>query len=81
MEELMHEGGDDSMRNMLLAELIDNMHSRLADKMFPSEIKTEDVQDEKGMPPTTVEDVTAVEPSDESGEPTDEELEEMMKGA
>ncbi len=28
---------DTDMRNMLLSELIDKMHGRLADKMFPTE--------------------------------------------
>lgn len=66
------------MRNMLLSELIDKMHGRMADKMFPEPIKPMDAQDEKGMPPTA-EDISPVPPADESGEPTDEEIEEMLK--
>jgi hypothetical protein len=81
------------VRNMLLSELIDNMHSRLADKMFPPEpeLKTTPASGETivDVSATDLAPVGAPNPSDHGDdngdahgldeEPTDEELEEMLK--
>lgn len=79
----MDEMQDSSMRNMLLSELIDNMHSRLADKMFPPDPSKEDqpavegivgeMHTEDGAP------IPSEYPPAAEDEPTDEEIEEMMK--
>jgi hypothetical protein len=86
---------DNDMRNMLLSELIDNMHSRLADKMFPPDPSKDDqpavtgitqdgtTAEGKDIPavmPPAVEDEKSIDVDhDADTDPTDEELEEMMK--
>lgn len=77
----MDENND--MRNMLLSELIDNMHSRLADKMFPPDPSLTDKPAVEGI---TMEghtedgvSIPSEYPPAAEDEPTDEEIEEMMK--
>ncbi len=76
------------MRHALLAELIDNMHGRLADKMFPMPDADKADEPAAAYPKPGVSDTaeaaceTAAEPVENHGdedEPTDEELSEMMK--
>lgn len=92
------------MRNMLLSELIDKMHGRLADKMFPPDPSSTDqpaVEGITGEMPTAQTPVPSEYPpaatEDEDGkvsshgdskgtetgipedEPTDEEIDEMLK--
>jgi hypothetical protein len=82
------------MRNMLLSELIDNMHSRLADKMFPPDPSKDDQpavsgivgpeheamgQDIPMVNPPAVEDEKSIDVDHDADEPTDEEIEEMLK--
>jgi hypothetical protein len=91
---------DKDMRNMLLTELIDKMHGRMADKMFPPDPSLDDVpaaagitQDGKtaegfDIPRSLPSDATETVATDDvlpandmshGDEPTDEELEEMLK--
>jgi hypothetical protein len=84
----------DDMRNMLLTELIDKMHSRLADKMFPPDPSLDDQPAVTGITesPTTAEGVEvpgvvppAVEDEksidvDKDADMSDEDLDELMKG-
>jgi hypothetical protein len=83
----------DDMRNMLLTELIDKMHSRLADKMFPPDPSLDDQPAVTGLveAPKTAEGVevpAAVSPAvadeksidvDHDADLTDEDLDELMK--
>lgn len=74
------------MRNMILSELIDKMHGRMADKMFPPDPNADDQPAVTGASPTALKADKAVdEDGDVEGpmvdaEPTDEELDEMLKG-
>lgn len=78
---------DDSMdmRNMILSELIDKMHGRMADKMFPADPNSTDQPAVTGASPAALEADKAVDGDDDvkgpmvDAEPTDEELEEMLK--
>lgn len=81
------------MRNMLLSELIDKMHSRMADKMFPPDPSlsdqpavtgiTQDSKTAEGVDiPRALPNEAAVDEKsiDVDGDAmTDEELDEMMK--
>lgn len=83
------------MRHALLAELIDNMHGRLADKMFPPDPSKDDqpaatgiTQDSttatgidipRSLPNEAAEDEKSIDVDHDADEPTDEELEEMLK--
>jgi len=85
---------DHDMRNMLLTELIDKMHSRMADKMFPpdpslddqpaatgitEESKTaEGVEIPRELPSEASVDEKSID-VDHDAEPTDEEIDELMK--
>lgn len=70
------------MRNMILSELIDKMHGRMADKMFPSDPSLDDQPAVEGLTqdPTTAEgvDIPAENPPAAEDEPTDDELTELM---
>lgn len=76
----MDEMQDSDMRNMILGDIIDKMHSRMADKMFPPDpAKTDEpavmpLASEAGSPMETVADSQDVD-----NEPSEEDLEEMMK--
>lgn len=82
------------MRNMLLSELIDGMHARLADKMFPPDPSKDDQpavtgivgpeseaagQDIPMVEPPAVEDEKSIDVDHDADEPTDEELDELLK--
>jgi hypothetical protein len=83
----------DDMRNMLLTELIDKMHSRMADKMFPPDPSLDDQPAVTGLNqeghtedgytiPAETSPAVAMEKSidvdHDSEEPTDEELDELL---
>lgn len=68
-----------NMRQSMLLELIDNMHGRMADKAYPkeetpAELEVEDKEEASAEKPAEAE-----EPKADVEEPTDEELETMMK--
>jgi hypothetical protein len=75
------------MRNMLLSELIDKMHGRLADKLYPvsSEIPmpnpSEDDKPAAASIPGTeaATDEKMIDVDHDADEPTDEEIEEMLR--
>ena len=70
----------DDMRDMILSELIDKMHSRLADKMFPPDPSKDDQPAATGIPGSEA--AVAEEKIDVDGdsvEPSDEEIDEMLK--
>ena len=70
----------DDMRNMLLTELIDQMHSRLADKMFPPDPSKDDQPAATGIPGSeAAEAEEKIDVDGDSTEPSDEELDEMLK--
>lgn len=70
------------MRNMLLSELIDKMHTRMADKMFPPDPSLEDQPAVEGLTqdPKTAEgmDIPAVNPPAAEDEPSDEDIDELL---
>lgn len=70
------------MRNMLLSELIDKMHSRMADKMFPPDPSLDDKPAVEGLTqePTTAEgvEIPAVNPPAAEEEPSDEDIDELL---
>ncbi len=75
---------DTDMRNMLLSELIDKMHSRMADKMFPTEaipMPDADMADQPSaaMIPGTeaMKDEKSIDKDEDSM--SDEELDSLMK--
>jgi hypothetical protein len=84
----------DDIRTMVLSELIDKMHSRLADKMFPPDPSlddqpaatgiTEDSKTAEGvdipraMPNEAVVDEKSID-VDNDADLTDEDLDELMK--
>lgn len=85
----------DDMRNMILVELIDKMHERLADKAFPPDPSkddqpavtgitelnhTEDGAEIPAVMPPAVEAEKKLDKDSDADEPTDDELEEMLKG-
>jgi hypothetical protein len=86
---------DSGMRNMLLSELIDKMHSRLADKMFPPDPSHDDqpaatglTQDSttatgidipRALPNEAATDEKSIDTDHDADEPTDEEIDEMLK--
>jgi hypothetical protein len=72
----------DDMRNMLLTELIDKMHSRLADKMFPPDPSKDDQPAATGIPESAAEGAEEKIDVDKDAvemEPTDEEMDELLK--
>lgn len=84
----------DMMRQSLLMELIDNMHGRLADKMFPPDPSKDDQpavtgivgpeheamgQDIPMENPPAVEDEKSIDTDKDADEPDDEDLDEMLK--
>ena len=72
----------DDMRNMLLTELIDKMHGRLADKMFPPDPSKDDQPAASGIPESAAheaEEKIDVDSDATDTEPSDEELQEMLK--
>lgn len=85
---------DSGMRDMLLTELIDKMHARLADKMFPPDPSKDDQpavtgivgpeheamgQDIPEVDPPAVEDEKEIDVDHDADEPTEDELDEMLK--
>ncbi len=69
------------MRSALLAELIDNMHGRLADKMFPPDPSKDDQPAATGIPGSeAAADEKMIDKDSDAEEMSDEELNEMMKG-
>ena len=85
---------DMDMRNMILSDIIDKMHSRMADKMFPPDPSkddqpavtgitmdghTEDGHDIPAEVPPAVEDEKSIDTDKDADEPSDEEIEEMMR--
>ena len=73
------------MRNMILSDLIDKMHSRMADKMFPADPNSMDQPAVTGASPTALADDKAIDADGDVEGPmvdtemTDEELDELMK--
>jgi len=92
----MEEMDKDMMRNGLLAELIDQMHGRLADKMFPPDPSKDDQPAATGIPGSeavVAEDIAEKPDMGEHGDTkgdsvgipaeddlSEEDLDEMMKG-
>jgi len=85
---------DTGMRDMILTELIDKMHARLADKMFPPDPSKDDQPAVTGIDepqheamgeaipsvvPPAVADEKSIDVDHDANEPTDEEIDEMMK--
>lgn len=66
------------MRNMLLSELIDKMHSRMADKMFPPDPDKDDQPAVTAVSPEAMAEDKAVDKDEDVEEPTDEELDELL---
>ena len=72
------------MRNHLLSELIDRMHSRMADKMFPPDPNAADQPAVTGASPAALKADEAVDADNDvegpmvDAEPTDEELDELL---
>jgi len=68
------------MRNMILSDLIDKMHGRMADKMFPPD---PDLADQPAVtavsPEAMAMDKAVDEDNDVEACPTDEELDELMR--
>jgi len=70
----------DDMRQALLMELIDNMHGRLADKMFPPDPSKDDQPAVTGIPGTeAATDEKMIDKDSDAEDMSDEELDEMMK--
>lgn len=72
----------EDMRTMLLTELIDKMHSRMADKMFPPDPSKDDQPAATGVPESEAEEAEEKIDVDKDAvemEPSDEELDEMLK--
>jgi hypothetical protein len=72
----------EDMRTMLLTELIDKMHSRMADKMFPPDPSKDDQPAATGIPESEAEEAEEEVDVDKDAvemEPSDEELDEMLK--
>jgi hypothetical protein len=68
------------MRNGILADIIDKMHSRMADKMFPPDPAKMDEPAVMAVPSEAGKAETAVEDSEDvDNEPSEEDLDEMMK--
>lgn len=85
----------DDMRDMILSELIDKMHSRLADKMFPPDPSKDDqpavtgitqegttaegVAIPRDLPSAASVDEKSIDVDHDADEPSDEEIDEMLK--
>lgn len=71
----------EDLRQGLLMELIDNMHGRLADKMFPPDPAKMDEPAATGIPGTEAEGACeeASEMPEHGDDISDEDLDEMMK--
>jgi hypothetical protein len=68
------------MRQALLAELIDSMHGRLADKMFPPDPSKDDQPAVTGIPGTeAAADEKTIDTDSDSEDMSDEDMEEMLK--
>ncbi len=71
---------DMDMRQALLAELIDSMHGRLADKMFPPDPSKDDQPAVTGIPGTeAAADEKMIDTDSDSEDMSDEDMEEMLK--
>ena len=69
------------MRNMLLTELIDKMHNRMADKMFPPNPDLDDQPAATGIPESAAEEMEeTIDVDKDAVEPSDDELDELLKG-
>lgn len=66
------------VRNMLLSELIDKMHSRMADKMFPDPAKDDQPAVTAVSPEAMAED-KSVDVDGDVEEPTEEEIDAMLE--
>jgi len=66
----------DDMRNMILSELIDKMHGRLADKMYPEQ-KAEEKTETDAPAETVAAESEAVAPADD--EMSDSDIDEILK--
>lgn len=72
---------ENDMRQALLAELIDQMHERLANKMFPPDPAKDDQPAATGIPGSeAMADEKSIDTDKDADEMSDEELDEMMKG-
>ena len=69
---------DGDMRTALLMELIDSMHSRLADKMFPPDPSKDDQPAVTAVSPEAMAEDKSVDVDKDVEEPSDEEVEEML---
>jgi hypothetical protein len=92
----MEEMDKDMMRQGLLMELIDQMHGRLADKMFPPDPSKDDqpavtgiTQDSttatgidipRELPSEASVDEKSIDVDHDADEPEDEDIDEMLKG-
>jgi hypothetical protein len=71
---------ENDMRQALLAELIDSMHGRLADKMFPPDPSKADQPAATGIPGTeAAADEKMIDKDNDAEDMSDEDLDEMMK--
>lgn len=70
---------ENDMRNAILSDLIDKMHSRMADKMFPDPDKMDEPAALPASPEATEACEDAKEMPNEDGDISDEDLDEMMK--
>ncbi len=72
---------ENDIRNALLGELIDKMHSRMADKMFPPDPDKTDMPAAAGIPMSEAmtDDKSADAMPEHGDDISDEDLDEMMK--
>lgn len=69
---------DGDLRTALLMELIDSMHGRLADKLYPPDPSKDDQPAVTAVSPEALEEDKSVDTDKDVEEPTDEELDEML---
>lgn len=69
------------IRNQLLMELVDKMHSRMADKMFPPDPDKTDMPAAAGIPMSEAmtADKEAADRPEHGDDISEEDLDEMMK--
>ncbi len=70
---------DHEMRNMILSELIDKMHDRLADKMFPPDPDKDDQPAVTAVSPEAMAADKSVDMDHDVENPSDEELDLLLK--
>jgi hypothetical protein len=66
------------MRNMLLSELIDRMHGRLADKMYPPMPEADDQPAVTAISPEAMAEDKSVDTDSDVEEPNDDEINELL---